>query len=263
MPRHVFLSPHLDDAVLSCGGTIHHLTQQEVPVLIHNTMAGDPPNPLPDSPLVRELHERWQVGENPMAIRRQEDEAAAQVLGASVEFAMELPDCIYRTANGSAIYVAGDDDLFGEIAPDDPAHAVLEKTPLPAADYLYVPLGVGHHVDHQLVRDWVLSTVGAQRAAPLPKILFYEDYPYAENEQLTIQTLHLPVFKGLRIEPDVRRLKMADFDAKCTAITKYWSQLSTFWRDWGEMRSQMLAFMLRAGNGELAERYWRIVAIER
>jgi len=56
---HLFLSPHLDDAVYSCGGTIHQLTSQGTPVQILTFMAGDPPTPLPDTPITRDLHRRW------------------------------------------------------------------------------------------------------------------------------------------------------------------------------------------------------------
>ena len=172
---HLFLSPHPDDAVLSCGGLIHQLTQKGEPVTILTVMAGDPPDPLPDTPLVRELHQRWKIGENPVAVRRQEDEAAARVLGARVEF-LSIPDCIYRTAGGVGLYPVGDDDLFGDIHPDDPARALLLQTPMPHssdAGRIYVPLGVGNHVDHQLVVAWALEKLGGA----LDTVFFYEDYP--------------------------------------------------------------------------------------
>lgn len=259
MPRHVFLSPHLDDAVLSCGGTIHHLARQNEPVIIHNVMAGDPPNPLPDTPLVRELHIRWETDESPSQVRRTEDEAAAAVLGASTAF-MNIPDCVYRSANGVPLYPIGDDDLFGDVAPNDPAAAILHETPLPDADYLYVPIGMGNHVDHQLVREWVLAKLASaemQHAVSLRNVWFYEEYPYAEDERKAVQTLHSPVIASLKLQPVQKRLSHADFEAKFTALTKYRSQISTFWDDLDTMRSKLLEFMLKTGNGELSERYWR------
>ncbi len=67
---HLFLSPHPDDAVLSCGGLIHQLTQKGEPVTILTVMAGDPPDPLPDTPLVRELHQRRSSRQNPCTSTR-------------------------------------------------------------------------------------------------------------------------------------------------------------------------------------------------
>jgi len=56
----VFLSPHLDDAVLSCGGFIFELIQKGERVEICTICAGDPP-PGELSPLAEMLHQRWGV----------------------------------------------------------------------------------------------------------------------------------------------------------------------------------------------------------
>jgi LmbE family N-acetylglucosaminyl deacetylase len=249
---HLFVSPHLDDAVLSCGGFIHQLRQQGESSVILTVMAGDPPDPLPDTPLVWGLHARWEVGENPVAVRRAEDQTAARILGAQAAF-LSIPDCIYRTADGVALYPNGDDDIFGPIHPDDPARSALEATESAYFDQnavLYAPLGIGCHVDHQLVREWILE----RSAGRTVTTRFYEDYPYCEDESATRQALdHFPI----ALEPELIPLAREDFTAKCTAIAAYHSQISTFWGSLDEMRDRIRQHLLKTGDGRLAERYWR------
>lgn len=246
----VFLSPHMDDAVLSCGGLIHQLGKQGTEVTVLTVMGGDPPEPLPDSPLIRELHARWQAGESPVAARRTEEQAAVGRLGASPAF-WNLPDCVYRTRDGKPLYPHGDDDLFGAVHADDPARHTLAEHPLPAADVIYVPLGVGNHVDHQLVRDWA---VDAWRAAPETiRLWFYEDYPYSHQSEVVQRALGVmsSALASVTVE-----LTQADYEAKAQAAARYESQISTFWPDVDAMRARIYEHLIATGGGALGERYW-------
>ncbi|MFQ5421191.1 MAG: PIG-L family deacetylase, partial [Anaerolineae bacterium] len=65
----IYLSPHLDDAALSCGGQIFTRTSAGESVLVVTVMAGDAPPGL-SSPIVEELHGRWQLPEGTVARRR-------------------------------------------------------------------------------------------------------------------------------------------------------------------------------------------------
>lgn len=232
---HLFLSPHLDDAVLSCGGLIHQLTSAGDAVTILTVMAGDPPDPLPDSPLIRELHQRWEAGSSPVALRRQEDRDAARILGADV-IHLDLPDCVYRTAGGRILYPYGDDDLFGEVDPEDPARDWLEQYQPPPAQRMYVPLAIGNHIDHQLVYDW-----GKQFA----NVWYYEEYPYAEHSRP----------QALNLQPQAVSLSEADFHARVEAVACHRSQISTFWRDLNDMETSMRRYVSQ--QGALVENYWR------
>ena len=72
----LYLSPHLDDAVYSCGGLIYQQTQAGQRVLVMTTCAGLPPSG-PLSPFAEALHTRWQVSAtNAVTTRRTEDHAA-------------------------------------------------------------------------------------------------------------------------------------------------------------------------------------------
>ncbi len=250
---HVFLSPHLDDVVFSCGGTIHRLSYQQEHVTVVNVMAGDPPAPLPDTPLVRELHTRWAAGENPMPHRRSEDRDALDCLGAEAIY-LNLPDCVYRTApDGTGLYPDGDDDIFGSIHPQDPTQQRLTDLPVPGTKRLYAPLAIGNHVDHCLVRDWALRLT-EQR--PDIKLLFYADYPYDENPMNAHQTLDAFDFSDA-LQMVTYTISIDDYEAKVRAFQRYESQLSTFWPDANTMKDRLYQYMTRIGEGILAERYWQ------
>ncbi|UCG23914.1 MAG: PIG-L family deacetylase, partial [Chloroflexota bacterium] len=76
----IYLSPHLDDAVLSCAGQIYQAVEAGRSVLIVTVMAGDA-STAELSPFAQSLHERWEVASDAVAVRREEDKAASELLG--------------------------------------------------------------------------------------------------------------------------------------------------------------------------------------
>jgi LmbE family N-acetylglucosaminyl deacetylase len=150
----LFLSPHLDDAILSCGGRIlRHVARGEPVVLLTAFSHADPADTAD-----------W-------AARRREDQAAAARLGAQVQW-LGMPDAPFRDPH-YVDFAA----ITGPHAPGDARwrerlrerlHAVVQSL-RPTA--IYAPLGVGDHVDHRLVHE------AASALAPAP--LAYEDHPYA------------------------------------------------------------------------------------
>ncbi len=255
---HVFLSPHYDDAALSCGGLIYQLKQRGESVLIITVMGGDPPQPPPDTPIVRDLHQRWQAGDDPVATRRQEDAAAAVILGAHTGI-FNFPDCVYRvSAEGVALYPT-EESLWGKVHPDDPAlNALMAMGDWPLnvpPKVIYAPLGVGDHVDHKLVRNWGIWLSKQGRT-----VKFYAEYPYtARNPQALEQAL--AAFKmalpPVPLQPESVQLHDEDVTAKLRAIAAYQSQISTFWQDVADMERATRAAMLEAGAS--VERYWSII----
>jgi LmbE family N-acetylglucosaminyl deacetylase len=228
---HFFLSPHLDDAVYSCGGTIHQLTATGETVFVRTVMAGDPPDPLPDTPIVRELHNRWNVGRAPMAVRRQEDQDALQLLGAQAEH-MDLLDCVYRVGAGRKPLYPDENSLWHNVHSQDPALKHLGGFRLPeAATHVYIPLGVGGHVDHLVVREIGIALYRLLEAAGKPAtVRFYTEYPYIETEG-ALQKALASVPAEIKLTPDPVVLTAPDVAAKVQAVKAYQSQISTFWQD--------------------------------
>ena len=170
--RWIYVSPHFDDAVLSCGGLIWEQTHTGIPVEIWTICAGDPP-PGPISPFAQAMQEDWKTGtaQETVALRRIEDQKACRRVGAqAVHFS--VPDCIYRRSQtGSLLYPDG---IFGGPSPRD--NAVIDEivelvsSKLNQYDTLVCPLTIGRHVDHLNVRA-ALERLGRP-------LWYYADIPY-------------------------------------------------------------------------------------
>lgn len=239
----LYLSPHLDDAALSCGGRIAQATSAGQTALIVTVMAGDPSSGGV-SDYVESLHTRWQLADDAAAQRRAEDAAACAILGADY-LHLTVPDCIYRLhpVNGAPLYLS-DDDIFGDV---HPAERPLAQQiagyfiDLPSARERFAPLTVGHHVDHILVRWAAESAWGGLR--------YYEDYPYAQSSAAVERVLSAEevLWRSLVVALDEASLRR-----KTDAIAAFQSQLSTFFRNRADLDAQVRTYAAKIGG----ERVW-------
>jgi LmbE family N-acetylglucosaminyl deacetylase len=142
--------------------------------------------------------------------------------------------------------------LFGTPVADDPLSystlqlvAALQRR-APRANF-YAPLGVGNHVDHQLIH-------GAAREAIGPALAFYEDFPYVRS----------PAAFERRLGALSQRLipSTIDIDAtlarKIGAISAYTSQLGSLFEEPTEMARIVSEYAesLRPESGTHGERVW-------
>ena len=73
--RHIFLSPHFDDAVYSCGGTIGVQVSAGLRPLVITVFGGAPASPVEFSPFAAEIHRTMgfrQDAQAAVAARRRE-----------------------------------------------------------------------------------------------------------------------------------------------------------------------------------------------
>lgn len=241
----IYLSPHLDDVTLSCGGQVFQATSTGQRVLIVTITAGDPPAAV--SGYAQSLHDRWALVTDAVAARRAEDEVANAILGADT-LHWSLPDCIYRyhPVTGAPFYVS-DPDIFGAVNPAElPMVATLSEqiAALPTHRQLYVPLTLGHHVDHQLTR------LAAEAAFAKTALCYYEDYPYAQKPGAlaTVIAASDPAWQATTV-----LLTEAAIQAKIAAIAAFKSQFSTFFQDMADLERQIRTFTASVGG----ERHWR------
>lgn len=242
--KYLFLSPHYDDAIYSCGGTIYELSQGGHEVEILTLMAGEPSLPLPDTPVLKDNHQRWQAGENPVNARREEDRIASEIVGAKTRY-FDLPDCIYRVANDIALY-ATEESLWKHIHPDDPALQILDTLTIEDVDRVFAPLGVGEHVDHLIVRDyaWKLAQSGT-----FP-VQFYVEYPYLRNHQAIEQAYReFPA----ELETIKRPVSEIAVQHKIKAMTAYKSQIKSFWNNIADIDAEVRRTF--ADKGQFFEQY--------
>ena len=223
---HVYLSPHLDDAVLSCGGLIHTQARTGQPPLVVTIFAGRPPADIGLSAFAQSQHLRWGSPEDVIATRWSEDRAALSVLGADY-LRLNYLDCIYRGkehGDEPEWYYASEEAIFGPVHPSeqslpvDLATILSEFIPPGEGATLYAPLTVGNHVDHQLAffAALILRSQGWQ-------VRCYEDYPYVEAKGALSTAL---VTRGVEHwHPTVMLLDEDAIEAKIEAIACYQSQL--------------------------------------
>jgi LmbE family N-acetylglucosaminyl deacetylase len=242
----IYLSPHLDDAALSCGGQIFARSVTGQSILIVTLMAGDPP-PQPLSEFGHGLHARWRLVEDATAVRRAEDISACQVLGVDY-LHWEVPDCIYRVhpVTGEPLYV-GEESLFGDVHPAEASLTVelaRKIASLPDCGRFFVPLTVGHHVDHQITR------LAAERALTGDQMCYYEEYPYVSDPGALDRLAWGEREKWLA---KVIPLSSVDLQTKIESIAMFSSQLSTFFSDRDDLIRQVSDYVRSVGG----ERLWR------
>jgi len=210
--RWIYLSPHLDDAVLSAGGLIYEQTHSGIPVEIWTFMCGYASEDAV-SPFAQMLHAMWgfSSAEETTRKRREEDKNAAAMVGASVVH-FDFLDCVYRRGpDGEWLY----SDVFLPPRPEDaaiPTQIAETISPrLQPDDVLVCQLSVGSHVDHVLVR---------QGAELLGRSLHYDiDVPYIfyKPEELSP--------KSVGMEESIHSISETGLSSWKEAASAYRSQL--------------------------------------
>jgi LmbE family N-acetylglucosaminyl deacetylase len=253
--RSIYLQPHYDDATLSCGGTIALQKAAGMKTLVITVFGGMPRDNVL-SPFASQTLQRTGLGLDPCAAterRREEDAAAMQLLGADTLW-LDFLDAIYR---GTPPYYPSDETLFGSVHQgdlniDEQLAAILatihERAPLAV---LYAPLGIGHHVDHQLC-----CSAADRLAQQKVSVKFFEDFPYVTRPgALVARQKEL----GIDMEPELVEVS-AQVRAKEEAIALYGSQVPQLFQSEDRMRQAVREYsssLRRAYPGIMIERYWR------
>src|SRR5688500_15383449 len=93
--RAVFVQPHLDDVAFACGATVARAADRGDHPVVIGVFTGPPTPGQPLSATVQGLHSKWGLGDDAWLSRRQEDERACKVLGATPVW-LSHQDCPYR-----------------------------------------------------------------------------------------------------------------------------------------------------------------------
>lgn len=233
--RIIYISPHLDDAVLSAGGLIYEQVLAGHEVQIWNVMCSAPPYEEL-SPYARLLHSQWGIDSaaNVVAARRAEDANASQIVGAKPVY-FDFHDCIYRRgANGEWLYSyifvpphEAETDLPARIA-----QAISAR--LQPSDAVFCQLAVGGHVDHVVTRHAVELL-----ACPVEYIA---DIPYHINspEELPVKTA------GMEEIP--HPLSGPALEAWILGISAFKTQISSLFKDLADMRDKINSYSVNSGG---------------
>lgn len=216
----VVISPHLDDAVFSCG----ELLAARPGSLVVTALAGRPP--AYDPPTSWDALAGFRAGEDVVAARRQEDRAALGLLGAHPCW-LDFLDSQYHHSPSSEELAAALDAAVSEAG----------------LDAVFLPLGL-FHSDHHLTHA---AAVAVLRRRPAYSWFAYEDALYRQVPNLGAERLLALEREGVVASP-AGTSSGCGREAKRRAMQQYRSQL------------RALAAPGKPGSEDALEpeRYWRL-----
>lgn len=251
--RHLFVSPHLDDVALSCGGTVALLRNRGREVTVVTLFVGEIPN-AERSEFAEQTIRLWGGHPTPLELRMSEEMAALRVLGVDAETNVwpgQYPDAPFRrhpvekrwlyTSNWALFRVPDPSEA-------DIPHRIAGEisTLVDTGTRVYIPLGLGNHVDHMLA-----SAAGRILAGQGVEVVWYEDYPYAERDA-RVSRLEARGWRPLLVP-----LSDREVEAKIRAILCYRSQIPSLFGREREVRRRIIDYMMTvSGRGYPAERFW-------
>lgn len=176
---------------------------------------------------------------------------------------LSFPDGIYRRSplTGKLIYRNARDR---SVAPrvDDMAHIeelylVLRRICIGLGGILLVsPMGIGHHVDHQIT-----ARVAVRLASAGATLLFYEDFPYVADPRIGRGDSDSPIAALARLHLEPARLFAlpVDVEGKMALLRHYASQVPVLFGDDEGMRARITS---RRNRDTPSEFYWRAQPLE-
>ena len=265
--RHIYLSPHFDDAALSCGGAIaQHGRVGDASVVV--TIFGGKPDYAWLSPFARSIHACPNAGADPIDARVAEEHEALAILGAQPQTYAYL-DCIYRQdALRNRWLYDSEEAIFGPVDPADDGlvaelvRVLVALAPIPGTCRIYAPLAIGNHVDHQVAHLCARRLHDAGHT-----VYFYEDYPYVVRDPAGLEKTLTRWSERSQWHSEIIALDDTDMKQKAAAIGAYRSQLGVLFgmdENGGaaDVQAALLSFGEKVaqaqGDGRYAERLWRL-----
>ena len=255
-PRLVVIEPHLDDAVLSVGGRLLNRRGKQRTTILTVTRWSN-------------FTSYWFKGRFPFdmqtvtELRLSECSLAARLVGAEMEVMDEreanlrsVPAEQWSEASIKRLYDAYWRGHFHAIPFDAEVEAwserIAERVAQLEPDELWIPMGLGEHVDHRLTRDACLRMIARdpERFRKI-EIQLYEDLPYAtEFPNHAGQLTEALGRAGTRIEAGSEDVTEV-FEQKLRAIGAFASQAKA------EVMEPKIREAAEAagGAGRLAERF--------
>lgn len=185
MPTALFISPHLDDAAFSCGGTLIKFARARWQVVLCTTFTASVERPTGFA-LACQTDKGLASDVDYMALRRAEDAHFAALSGATELLHLGLAEAPHRGYESAAALrgaVQADDDAWREAAACFVDIAAKRRPSI-----IFAPQAIGLHVDH-------VQTARAVRFSglvDLAPVCWYRDVPYAIHDADAPPCEHVP-----------------------------------------------------------------------
>ncbi len=246
-----YLSPHFDDVVFSCGGLIYEQIRQGQDALVVTIFGGTPDYSRIGS-FARAIHKKWK-SQDPVSLRRVEDMKAVETLGAKL-LQLDFLDCIYRQNKDNAPLYNDYESMKGIMHPNDNnlVELIYDRIVGVIQQYkhkefqVFAPLGVGNHVDHQIVK-----IVGLRLLSKGYNVFFYEEIPYCLWYPEGLQDV---IAKNENEWSS--KIFSIDIKAKLNSIKPYNSQFAGLGGSFRSVGKRFKKYAAMVGKGKFAERVW-------
>lgn len=227
----VFISPHIDDVVFSCGGILAQYCREGRCLVL--SIFSD-------------------TGRS-TAARKEEERTAAYRIGFNFDF-LDLPDNSRRELLGflpcwryRTLAERRDGRWIKEMC--SRVRMFLNSI---EAHRIFFPLGVGRHIDHQICFELAFLLEGFR------EILFYEDIPYTLKPKCLTQRLcEVQINKQRALRPV--QIPLDDFfELKMNVIWTYSSQAPLFFKNYEHSYALLKAYHSREREEGFMEQVWRL-----
>ncbi len=252
MPTALFISPHLDDVAFSCGAMLARLSADGWRTVLCTIFTGSVDNPTGFA-LACQTDKELSADVDYMALRREEDKQAARILGAS-----EVIHWPFLEAPHRGYYSAP--ELFAGVRADDEAwmgimKLLQELLARERPDAVYLPQGIGGHVDHrQVIRAFIAC-------GWLGLVRWYRDTPYIIRDPAAQRDVLVPSL-GMEVAEEFSEAMLGKKIAACAA---YGTQIGFQFGGKDGVREKLTALAaseaLVMGSGGFAERFWETAAL--
>jgi LmbE family N-acetylglucosaminyl deacetylase len=225
LDRLLVISPHLDDAVISCGALLLAHSGATVATLFASSPAAytDPLNE-------HDTDCGFAPGDDTMAARRDEDVRALAALRATPRWLSLCQNSHEERADPIAV-------------PDGAVDALVEAIADVRPTCVVAPLGLSH-ADHQACHASALAARDRTETVPW---LWYSDLPYVFIPRVLAARFRALHKMGITASPACPAVSH-DFEAKWRAFEEYGTQVAVLERLW-----QLRDRLVRAG-----EQYWTL-----
>jgi len=124
--------------------------------------------------------------------------------------------------------------------------------------HLYIPMGVGAHVDHLIIRDVGLGLLEllSKISRIAIDISFYPEFPYNEEERAVRKAVQALPATLHQTQVGIQ-LTAADIAAKIEGVRAYRSQISTFWEDEAALAARVRA-ALTTSTDQPTEHFYQV-----